>query len=360
MKKICFLIGNLSSSGGTERVTTLIANNLVEHSKYEISILSLVDGKNPFFDLKPGISIHSLHDRKVSFKSNYLSTVWNIRKFVQVQKIDTLIVVDSIACIFTIPALLGLKVKHISWEHFNFNNNNGVKLRDLSRKLAAKYCDYVITLTEKDKILWENNLKNINAQVIAISNPCPFPIIQNYTKEKNTKIVLAVGRLTHVKGFDMLLQAWTHVHQFLPEWHLKIVGEGEDREKLSNFILNNNLTSSVELVGNTNNIKDYYEQAEILCLSSHFEGFPMVLLEAQAFGLPIVAFDCETGPAEILADTDSILVPQNNINLFASSLIDLMKNEEKRKLINFKSKEKAKLYQPQSIIKHWTKLLDSF
>ncbi|MCO8070184.1 glycosyltransferase family 4 protein [Acinetobacter lwoffii] len=360
MKKICFLIGNLSSSGGTERVTTLIANNLVEYSKYEISILSLVDGKIPFFDLDPKISIHSLHDKKVSFKSNYLSTVWNIRKFVQVQKIDTLIVVDSIACIFTIPALLGLKVKHISWEHFNFNNNNGVKLRDLSRKLAAKYCDYVITLTEKDKILWENNLKNINAQVIAISNPCPFPIIQSYTKEKNTKIVLAVGRLTHVKGFDMLLQAWTHVHQFLPEWHLKIVGEGEDREKLSNFILNNNLTSSVELVGNTNNIKDYYEQAEILCLSSHFEGFPMVLLEAQAFGLPIVAFDCETGPAEILADTDSILVPQNNINLFASSLIDLMKNEEKRKLINFKSKEKAKLYQPQSIIKHWTKLLDSF
>ena len=359
MKKICFLIGNLSSSGGTERVTTLIANNLVEYSKYEISILSLVDGKIPFFDLDPKISIHSLHDKKVSFKSNYLSTVWNIRKFVQVQKIDTLIVVDSIACIFTIPALLGLKVKHISWEHFNFNNNNGVKLRDLSRKLAAKYCDYVITLTEKDKILWENNLKNINAQVISISNPCPFPIIQNYTKEKNTKIVLAVGRLTHVKGFDMLLQAWTHVHQFLPEWHLKIVGEGEDREKLSNFILNNNLTSSVELVGNTNNIKDYYEQAEILCLSSHFEGFPMVLLEAQAFGLPIVAFDCETGPAEILADTDSILVPQNNINLFASSLIDLMKNEEKMKLINFKSKEKAKLYQPQSIIEQWIKLFDS-
>lgn len=359
MKKICFLIGNLSSSGGTERVTTLIANNLAKYSKYEISILSIVDGKIPFFDLDPKISIHSLHDKKVSFKSNYLSTVWNIRKFVQVQKIDTLIVVDSIACIFTIPALLGLKVKHISWEHFNFNNNNGVKLRDLSRKLAAKYCDYVITLTEKDKILWENNLKNINAQVIAISNPCPFPIIQSYTKEKNTKIVLAVGRLTHVKGFDMLLQAWTHVHQFLPEWHLKIVGEGEDREKLSNFILNNNLTSSVELVGNTNNIKDYYEQAEILCLSSHFEGFPMVLLEAQAFGLPIVAFDCETGPAEILADTDSILVPQNNINLFASSLIDLMKNEEKRKLINFKSKEKAKIYQPQSIIEQWIKLLDS-
>lgn len=358
MKKICFLIGNLNNSGGTERVTTLIANALAEKN-YQVSILSLADGRQPFFELVPSIKTYSLYPEKVSFKKNFFGAIWRIRKFVIQYQIDTLVVVDSISCVFTVPALFGLKVKHICWEHFNFKNNNGIKLRDFSRKLAVKYCDYVITLTEKDKILWENNLKNINAQVIAISNPCPFPIIQSYTKEKNTKIVLAVGRLTHVKGFDMLLQAWTHVHQFLPEWHLKIVGEGEDREKLSNFILNNNLTSSVELVGNTKNIKDYYEQAEILCLSSHFEGFPMVLLEAQAFGLPIVAFDCETGPAEILADTDSILVPQNNINLFASSLIDLMKNEEKRKLINFKSKEKAKIYQPQSIIEQWIKLLDS-
>ena len=359
MKKVCFLIGNLSNSGGTERVTTLIANNLAKYSKYEISVLSLVDGKTPFFDLNQQVSIYSLYEKKISFKSNFFTTIWKIRKFVTEHEIDILIIVDTISCIFTIPALLGLKVKHICWEHFNFKNNNGVKLRDLSRKLAVKYCDYVITLTEKDKSTWREKLKNINAQIISIANPCPFPM-QNYTKEKNTKTVLAVGRLTHVKGFDVLLEVWIQVNKAMPEWKLKIVGEGEDREKLSNFILNNNLTSSVELVGNTNNIKDYYEQAEILCLSSHFEGFPMVLLEAQAFGLPIVAFDCETGPAEILADTDSILVPQNNINLFASSLIDLMKNEEKRKLINFKSKEKAKLYQPQSIIQHWTKLLDSF
>ena len=83
-------------------------------------------------------------------------------------------------------------------------------------------------------------------------------------------------------------------------------------------------------------------------------------METLAFGLPVISFDCETGPAEILANTDSILVPQGNIDLLASSLINLMKNEEKRKVISIKSKEKAKLYQPQSIIQHWIKLLDSF
>lgn len=358
-KNICFLVGDISRSGGTERVTTLIANNLVKYSKYEISILSLVDGKTPFFDLNLKISTYSLYDKNISFKSNFLSTIWKIRKFIQEYKVDTLIVVDTISCIFTIPALLGLKVKHICWEHFNFNNNNGVKLRDISRKFAVQYCDHVITLTEKDKSIWVKSLRNINAQVTAIANPCPFSI-QNNTRAKNTKIVLAVGRLTRVKGFDRLLEAWIQVNKAMPDWKLIIVGEGEDREKLSNFIHNNNLTSSVELIGNTNNVRDYYEQAEILCLSSRFEGFPMVLLEAQAFGLPIVAFDCETGPAEILADTDSILVPQDNINLFTFSLINLMKDEEKRKTINLKTKEKVKLYQPQSIIQHWIKLLDSF
>lgn len=359
MKKICFLIGNLSSSGGTERVTTLIANNLVEHSKYEISILSLVDGKNPFFDLKPGISIHSLHDKKVSFKSNYLSTVWNIRKFVQVQKIDTLIVVDSIACIFTIPALLGLKVKHICWEHFNFKHDHGKKIRSFSRKLAARYCDNIITLTETDKLFWLGGIKKIKAKIIPISNPSPYSI-QTYEKKENSKIVLAVGRLSYQKGFDRLLESWIEVSKAMPDWKLKIVGDGEDKLILSEFIKNNQLTGSVKLVGKTDNVSKYYKEAEIFCLSSRYEGFPMVLLETLAFGLPVISFDCETGPAEILADTDSILIPQDNINLFAFSLINLMKNEEKRKLINPKSKEKAKLYQPQFIIQQWIKLLDSF
>ena len=358
LKKICFLVGNLSNSGGTERVTTLIANNLVEYSKYEILILSIVDGKIPFFDLDPTISITSIHDKKISFKSHYVSTVWNIRKFVQEKKIDTLIVVDSVACIFTIPALLGLKIKHICWEHFNFKHNNGVKSRDLARHLAARYCDNVITLTETDKLFWHDSLNKIKAKITTIANPCPYNI-QDYEKT-NSKVVLAVGRLSSQKGFDRLLECWIQVNRIVPDWKLKIVGDGDYRDKLSEFIKHHQLTDSVELVGKTDNVSKYYQEADIFCLSSRYEGFPMVLLETLAFGLPVISFDCETGPAEILANTDSILVPQGNIDLLASSLINLMKNEEKRKVISIKSKEKAKLYQPQSIIQHWIKLLDSF
>ncbi len=115
----------------------------------------------------------------------------------------------------------------------------------------------------------------------------------------------------------------------------------------------------MELVGNTSNVSKYYKEAEIFCLSSRFEGFGMVLIEALAFGLPIVSFDCEVGPAEILEDTGSILVAQNNTKQFSQSLIKLMNNDSERKVISTASKEKAKIYQPENIIKQWIELIEN-
>ena len=151
----------------------------------------------------------------------------------------------------------------------------------------------------------------------------------------------------------MLLQAWLKISKEVPDWRLQIVGEGEDREKLQQFIADNNLTSSVELVGNSNNMEAYYRQAEIFCLSSRFEGFPMVLLETLCFGLPVVSFDCDTGPAEILDNTGSILVPAQDVNQFAAALLQLMNDEQARNAIHLKSKEKARLYQPAAIMELW-------
>ena len=108
MKNICFLIGNLNHAGGTERVTSLIANGFAERS-YNISILSLVGGDNPFFNLNDNIENQFLYSKSVSFKKRILQAIYRIRQFVKKQKIDTLVVVDSISCIFTVPALVGLK-----------------------------------------------------------------------------------------------------------------------------------------------------------------------------------------------------------------------------------------------------------
>lgn len=303
------------------------------------------------------IEVFSLFNTTARTLPRTPSLVYKIRKLLKDEHIDILIVVETMSVLFTLPATIGLSVKHICWEHFNFNSDLGRKGRRVARQLAARYCDSIVTLTERDKNYWLEGTKH-KSQIRVIPNPCPFSV-QCYDKKVNSKIVLAVGRLTYQKGFDLLLESWIQVTQVEPDWMLKIVGEGEDRSQLTEIIEYYGLGNSVELVGNTNNISKYYKQAEIFCLSSRFEGFGMVLIEALAFGLPIVSFDCEVGPSEILEDTGSILVPQNDTDSLALSLIELMNDDKQRKTISTKSKEKAEIYQTKKIISQWVNLIES-
>ena len=355
--RVLILGGNFNNTGGTERVGSMLANGLSE-AGYEIMLASILYGDKPFFPINKDIKIISLFNSPGRTLYRTPNIIHKIRSLLKEERIDTLIVVETMSVLFTLPATLGLPIKHICWEHFNFNNDLGKSGRRIARQLAARYCDSIVTLTERDKEYWLQGT-NHKSQITAIANPCPFPV-QNYIKKENTKIVLAVGRLTPIKGFDLLLQSWLEVNKAMPDWTLKIVGEGEERSKLTSFIIENKLTDSVELVGNTDDVSQYYRQAEIFCLSSRFEGFPMVLLETLAFGLPVVSFDCDTGPAEVLENTGSILVANNDISRLASSLIELMNDDEQREIISQNSKEKAKIYQPEHIICQWRDLLESF
>lgn len=354
--KILILGGNFNNTGGTERVGSLVANGLSE-AGYEIVLASMSCGDKPFFPLNKEIKVTSLFNSPGRNLYRTPSLIYKIRKLLKDEKIDILIVVETMSVLFTLPAVIGLPVKHICWEHFNFKSDLGKKGRRIARQLAARYCDSVVTLTERDKEYWLAGTQHKN-QITAIPNPCPFPV-QDNIYPKHNKVVLAVGRLVNIKGYDFLLQAWLKVIKYAPDWQLKIVGEGEERASLSQFIADNNLADSVELVGNTDNVQKYYEQAAIFCLSSRFEGFGMVLIEAMAFGLPIVSFDCEAGPAEILHGTGSILVKPYDTDLLADGLNKLIADIDLRESISIASKEKAKQYQSDEILGSWVTLLNS-
>lgn len=231
--KVLILGGNFNNTGGTERVGSMLANGLSEVG-YEILLGSISYGDKPFFPINEDINVISLFNSPGRTLYRTPNIIYKIRKLLKEENIDTLIVVETMSVLFTLPATLGLPVKHICWEHFNFNDDLGKKGRRVARQLAARYCDSVVTLTERDKSYWLQGTQH-KSQITAIANPCPFPV-QEYIKGEDTKIVLAVGRLTYQKGFDMLLEAWIQVNQVMPDWTLKIVGEGEDRAKLTDFI----------------------------------------------------------------------------------------------------------------------------
>lgn len=375
------LVGGLSIGGGVERVCSMLANEL-SNSGYEIVLVTLEKSNQLFFPINKDIKIfqiqsffsHSSLGRLpvTAYKiKNIRNTIYRIRntlcdspsiayqlrKILKKESVDTIISVDTNLMKIVFPATLGLPINLIAWEHMNFNVNFGSKSRAIIKQLCARYSDSIVTLTERDKEYWLKGTSH-KSQIITISNPSPFPV-QSHIQEK-TKTVLAIGRLTEQKGFDLLLEAWIQVSKVMPDWKLKIVGEGIERADLNEFITLNQLDKCVELVGSTDNISKYYQQAEIFCLSSRYEGFGMVLIEALAFGLPVVSFDCDAGPAEILDGTGSILVPEKDTNELALSLIELMKDDEQRKTISLRSKEKAKIYQPEKITSQWIDILESF
>lgn len=353
MKKVCFLIGNLDNSGGTERVTTLIANELVKLS-YNVSIISLTGGKKPFFELDDSIRTYSLYSDKVSFKTNFFGVVYKLRNFVKNNKIDSFVVVDSISCIFTVPALYGLKINHICWEHFNFNVTLGVKSRDLGRRLAARYCNYVVTLTERDKELWEQGLVNIRAKIVSIANPTPYENM-NHIPSLEYKTVLAIGRLTYQKGFDLLIDAWALVCETNFDWTLRIVGSGEDEENLKKQAQSLGIENRIDFVSATKNVEQYFKTSSLYCLSSRFEGFGLVMIEAQSFGLPIVAFNCDVGPADIITnEVNGFLCAVEDISSLSEKILEfIILDKEVYRTFSSEAKESAKRFEIKNIILNW-------
>lgn len=362
MKNVCFLIGNLNNSGGIERVTTLVANELQKDDCYSIHILNLTKGDNPFFKLSKNLKVSSLYNYDISFKKEYIKTVIKIRNYIKENNIETLIVVDSLTCIFTIPALLGLRINHICWEHFNFNNNNGIYLRDLARKLAAKYCTTIVTLTDQDLNTWKNNIKKIKANILNIYNPCPFERVDikdmDFTNKSN--VFIAIGHITKVKGYDFLIEAWRKLPKDYNNWKLLIIGNGNSQEikNLMDRIKKYEL-SNVELHPATREIENYYRNSKFYCLTSRYEGLPMVLIEAQSFGLPIVAFDCETGPRDVVIDGENgYLVDLANIDDFSNRLVDLMNMSKKDyKIMVNKSLKNSERFFINNIILKWKNII---
>ena len=358
MSNICFLIGNISHSGGTERVTTIIANELAKKNQ-QVHILSLSGAGSPFFEQYQNIINSSLFTTNVSMRRHLLSVIAKIRKYLTEHQIDTLVVVDSISCVFTVPACLGLKINHICWEHFNFKVNLGTRLRDLGRWMAAKWCTKIVTLTERDKSFWIEKYPKINNKIFVIANPSPFENLDHQpTLESRT--VLAVGRLDYIKGFDLLLEAWALICKEVDErWMLNIVGGGQEEANLKQLAQNLAIEARVIFSGQQKDVDSFYKKASIYCLTSRNEGFPMVLLEAQSYGLPIVAFDCDTGPAELIEhDVNGFLVKSLSIVKLSEALASMINiNSNKYSELILNSQKTTERFKADFIVKSWEKLL---
>lgn len=354
MKKVTFFIYDMYTGGGIERVVSLIANEMSK--RYEVEIISLYKtAEKPLYKLNENIKVsHILEKELFPMKVYYMYLRHKVKQFLKNYKTDFFICASM--GFVGLTTFMRKRAKYIAWEHANTSIGGfGDKLW-LGRLLAAKFADTIVVLTKKDMKM---NIEKYNTQkkIRQIYNPMEELKLNN-SYDINSKKIVSSGRLQYQKGFDILIDVAEKVFTKHPDWEWHIYGDGMDRENLEQKIKEKNLEKQVKLMGRTNRMNELYQEYAMFVMTSRYEGFAMVNIEAHLAKLPIVSFNCNCGPDEIIQDgINGYLVNCFEIDEMAGKINFLIENQKLRAEMSQNTsldKEKLKM---DNIMKEWDKIL---
>lgn len=260
---------------------------------------------------------------------------WVLRRLIRKERPSVVLGMMTKASILSVLAARGQRCRVIASEHTHPPIQNLPRVWQRLRRWAYPRADAVVALTQGTARWLDKALPGVRAQVIpnAVRWPLPDegPQLEPPVQPGRHRL-LAVGRLHPVKGFDLLLAAFARIAPLFPDWDLVILGEGAQREPLQDAVHAADLSGRVFMPGRVGNMMAWYQASDLYVLSSRAEGLSNTLLEAMASGLPCVAFDCETGPREIIREgIDGVLVqPAGDPEALAAWLSDLMAHPEVR------------------------------
>lgn len=346
MKSIVFVINSLSKFGGSERVATILGNSLSSQESNVHIVTGDMEGTSTAFPLVNGVALHQL---SAVSPYDFFSKTNDLIRRINPEKV----VVHNMGRLALLLAFLSRPpaCEFIVLEHVSYKSASRI-VKILKHLLYFRY-SAVVALTTSDM----RNYKIFAKKTYVIPNPSPFtPELRQYNSE--SKIAVAVGRLTHQKGFDLLIKSWALVENRLKDWELHIYGDGECRSELEKMVNRLNLRRVV-FMGQVSNMRQVYEKAAMYLLSSRYEGLPMVLIEAQTFGLPIVSFDCPEGPGDIVVDgVNGELIACFNLSSFAMAVERLAKDADTRAKYAREARTHSKKFELDSIVNLWKGLLN--
>lgn len=349
-KIISFVINSMQNSGGCERVTANLANILSDMG-YKIYIFPLY-GKTSFFHLNNSICFIPLENNTKDSLFNrsrlLIKTINTIRPNTVIGiSINKLNVCLSICSFFFRP-----QINLIASDHISFNSSG--KFIKLLKKIFYKKYNHIVLLTNDDRIIYQNmGFKNI----ITIPNISSYSPVDVTPVLKREKIILSIGRLAYQKGFDRLLNIWSQIYFKYPEWKVLIIGEGEDEQMLKG-IIEQYPNFSCQILHFTKEIVEFYSNAQIYALTSRFEGLPMVLIEALSYGCPIISYDCQTGPKDIVIDNNNgFLIEDANESDFVRQLMTMIESDSLREKFHKEALIMRKKFERDSIINEWQTII---
>lgn len=356
--KLCFFIDDITHTGGIERVISLLCDEFaVNHKNLEIEIVSQFRSSKVLAYQFAGAKITYLSDKDYDAKPHsmqrmfrILGNVCNVRKHFKNNKYD--VIVGQSYPNNILLFLAGINMRDVIAAEHVYYDYYGSFLKKL-RLFIYKRCRKIVVLTSKDKQCYDKHLSIDQTCVI----PNPVVLSDTFQSTLDSKTAIAVGRIQYQKGFDTLVDVYRRVHAKHPDWKVNIYGDGNLREQLEKQIIDANLQGVVNLMGRSNQIYQKLREASFYIMSSRFEGFPMVLIEAQSQGLPIVSFDCPNGPADIIDNNvNGILVEDQNKDKLYEGICYMIEHPTERKLMGKKALLNVDQYSVSVICKKWMNL----
>ncbi|GAC1464416.1 MAG: glycosyltransferase family 4 protein [Chloroflexota bacterium] len=363
--RVVFVIYSLTA-GGAERVLTTMANAWAGRG-WNVTVLPLDDGvEPPFYDLAPAVHLRPLDlaarsSHVLQAICNNVRRAWRLRRAIGQCSPDVVIGIMDRTSVLTLLAMAGTGVPVVAYEHSDPAFQHIGRAWEVLRNRAYRRAAQVVVQTEKAKTFYP---PAIRARTRVIPNPIAVSEDRatgapDGESERHDKVVIAMGRLVPLKGFDLLVQAFARVSPAHPEWRLEIWGEGPDRAALETMFVDLNLTGRACLAGRTHEPFSKLRAADLFVLSSRSEGFSNVLCEAMACGLPVVSFDCPNGPRAIVRHgVDGLLVPPENVPALAHAMDTLMTDGSERHRLAQAGREVLLRFGVAPVMAQWDRLLE--
>lgn len=373
--KVIFLFRSLAIMGGVEKVIIEKMNVFAEHLNYNVTIITYEQGNHKIpFPLSPKVNyidlncifykLYQYNILKRAFKFLYLKSKFRkkINRIINDVKPDVLMCttyslldVSTIIKNKTVPIKIieshSEKDAILKRKGNNLLYNAYALLSNILLINKIKKSSIFATLTNEDFSKW-NEIQN------KIVIPNMLYSLPNKAKTENTfKKVLSLGRLEEQKGYDMLIKAWLPISKKHPDWILEIFGSGSKKDYLNNLIAELDLNKYIKIKDPINNVYNELQNSDLYVLSSRWEGFGMVLIEAMTSGVPPVSFACPCGPKDIIKDgEDGLLVENGNIEQLAEKICYLIENEDVRKEMGKKARINVERFKVENIAKQWDDL----
>jgi amylovoran biosynthesis glycosyltransferase AmsD len=356
MSKISILINNILLSAGTERAVVNLANNL-SNNNFQVEIVSInTSSGDSYYPLNEDVVINHLDCKSSS--SLLLRLIYSFQTFYKLiktlsgEKRFVIGTVHSVNILMACIKFFKSQNKYIGCEHMGYDAaTNSTRT---ARSIFYKNLDAVVVLTKDDY----NQYKIVDKIERCFIIPNQISFLPDKIASCESPKLLAIGRLTNQKGFDLMLDIVNDVLKKHTNWHLNIIGEGELEGSLRAQIASLNLEDLVTIEPFTKNVQERFLDASVYLMTSRFEGLPMVLLEGKACGLPIISFDCPTGPKELIAPNDGYLIPMDNKIMFQEKLEMLIGDTNLRKEMGLNAFKNIEKYKPENVFSKWESLFN--